>query len=160
MRRHYTNRPGWNAIKQAKKIDLSTSAIKEGEVPGAWFSSNDHWEYVSTANRVVTVEINGMAGLVKANFNQLVNGVPHWGIEPQELIRIAVEDDVAPVPWNEYKEMANIPLEELEEMEHHAYAMPHEWFASLEPVASDKWIAVEIWNAVNGQWESIDDEWE
>jgi hypothetical protein len=159
VRWHYTNRAGWDAVKRAKRIALSTNAIAEGERPAAWFSSNPDWEYVSAANIVVTLEIHGKIGHLKLNRNQLVNGVPKWLVEPQELFRITVEDEVAPLPWEEYKKIANTPADALVQMEQHAYARPNEWFASLEEVESEAWLAVERWNREHGAWEPTEENW-
>ena len=102
--------------------------VHDGELPVVWFSSNPTWDYSARANLNLTPDVNGRRIDYKLSFQELCNGlsVAQYQIEipPTELFRISVNDEIAPMTWEQYRIVSDTPAQILSMMEQEKRAAP------------------------------------
>lgn len=151
---HYTDEAGWDAINHGGEIALSTMNVEGNQLPVAWFSSNPLWDYSARANKEVILQnALGQHKKFKLTMDQLANG--YLTIPPTKLFRIDVDNDIAPVTWQQYRETSNTPAEILDGMENEFGATPGEWFGSTVAVARESWGYVQKWQTETSEWVTL-----
>jgi hypothetical protein len=137
---HYTPEFRLEEIIESGEIRLATESVVDlkREKACAWASSNPHWEETATKLFVkdgITTQLTFKEQL--ANFG---------------CGRIEVKS-VGFTTWGKLKYLAKMNLIAAKTMEETGIKRggnPKEWFGSLEPIKSDKWIKAEVYK--NGEW--------
>lgn len=134
---HYTVVERLQKILQDGELRPSAQGLPAKEQPALWFSSNPQWD--PTVNRLWQ-DIDGRVMRLNKDQTHVLGG---------GLARIGVTPDAAPLDWKAFKQVSGISTaraKRIYEEAIHIGARPGEWFASLEPVGRDKWLAVEVWD--------------
>ena len=135
----HRSRPARRIIRDGL-IKPATAGIDPGEKPLVWFSSNSVWE--QTANKGIRSLSGGRRSL---SFTEMV----YMG----GLCRIGVAAETAPLSWKQLRSTGAIrpaTARALERVADRNGASRLEWYASPVPVASDKWLSIELYEA--GRW--------
>jgi hypothetical protein len=77
-----------------------------------------------------------------SELNEVANGLYRIGVSKADLLS-----------WHDFK--GKVPAALAKHHESYGRRMggnPEEWYASLEPVCSDRWLAIEQWDAVTQSW--------
>jgi hypothetical protein len=139
---HYTTGIGFTGIVADGYIRPATSLVPPGERPVVWFSTNQFWEY--TANKGWWDEIDGKSGtLTMQQTAERCGG----------LFRFGVLHEDAPYDWRQIRQLSGMSTRMangLHKVATAAGASPREWRGSFEPVAREKWVAVETMK--DGAW--------
>ena len=149
---HYTAGGSFPQIIRSGVIELAHRNVPEGIPCAAWFSSNQEWERTTTRR---LEEENGTLRLpTLAELDEYLNGLCRIGVSKACLLS-----------WCDLKGMIQAaPAECHESLGRKMGGNPDEWFASLKPVYSDRWLAVEKWSAQSQSWVSMnwsdDGEWQ
>jgi hypothetical protein len=136
---HYTPEVRIDDIIASGEIQLATASVYDKrEKPCAWVSSNQHWEETATKQ----MNINGQA--VQLTFKeQLENfGCARIEVKPAGFNT-----------WGKLKYLAKMNLAFASEMERVGISQggnPKEWFGSMQPITTAKWIKAEVYK--NGEW--------
>jgi hypothetical protein len=136
---HYTVR--LKEIIDSGVILPATANVPDRERPIVWFSINQDWE------RTATNAIEGPDG-TRVDLDR--EGLLKHG---QTVARIGVGPETAPHHWATLKRLGRIKTRMARGMVRVASecgADPMEWRGTFDPVPSDKWLAIEVYE--NGFW--------
>jgi hypothetical protein len=154
---HYTVKAHLESIIADKVIRLASTGGDAGERLGAWFSTNPLWE-----NTVSKACWTGLWLSLKDHY-ELSQGREalvvdegtgtariEFVVAPEfQPARIAVDAAVCPYTWNDYKRLSGVSKKIARGLYEGALAHgahPGEWRVSFEPVPSDKWLALEVYD--------------
>jgi hypothetical protein len=132
---HYTTQQSLAEILRDGFIKLATDGVPAREKPAVWFSSNQEWE--ETVNQTYQTAM----GRVWCTREEL-------SLRRGGLARIGVLPSTATDDWCSYRAKSGILPIEAEQLcvnGRKAGASPDQWFVSFEPVGSNHWVAVELW---------------
>jgi hypothetical protein len=139
MKYHYTIGLYLPDIIKSGVIRLATAFVFRKEEEAVWFSTNKFYEHTAAkAGRTV----NGRIQVGDMEFTHQNGG---------GLVRIAVEDHIAPVSWTEYLVQSGIDFKFAALLTNSGIEQggkPQQWFCSWTPVESKHWLSIEKfdWN--------------
>lgn len=135
---HYTTEQNLKAIIESGKIKLATAFVDIREKPCAWVSTNLYWEHTATKAQL----INGCIKTLTFEEQLKIAGCARIEVKPIGLYKWEILIHKIRMP----KLIASI----LEESGIEIGAHPSEWFGSLNPIDSSRWIKAEVYR--NGEW--------
>lgn len=124
-------------------IRLATAYVPVEVRPVVWFSTAPVWE--TTANKGAMID-GEYRTLTRDETRALGGG----------LVRVEVAPEVAPYKWKDYCTLSGDTEESLKGLKRtarHQGSDPRNWRVSFEPVPTDRFLAVEVWE--NSRWQSV-----
>ncbi len=142
---HYTIGQNYRLILADKAIKPSAAYTGTKNWPAIWFSRNQVWE--SSATKGLDQPDGTWKPLTLEELREVGGG----------LYRIGVAKETAPLTWDDFVRISGIAAQIAADLKRSAKergATHKDWFASLVPVHSLQWLAVEVWE--NNQWVSVE----
>jgi hypothetical protein len=137
---HYTKWDYIAGILKSGVIRKSTIKCENGKWQAVWFSTNQYWERTARRDRAFDPRTMELLRMTPAR---------HWEIGCP-LYRIGVDEGVAPYTFNQYCRRVDLPKKDRSHLlrKGESWGADHkEWRCSLSPVPSDKWVAIERYEA-------------
>ena len=135
---HYTTEQNLSAIIASGKIKLTSAFIDIREKPCTWVSTNPQWEHSATKCQI----INGFYKSLTFEEQLKMGGCARIEVKPIGLFKWSVL--IHKIKMTKF--IASMLAESGIEMG----ANPAEWYGSLNPIGTNRWIKAEVYR--NGEW--------